>query len=294
MTSTHPFRGLLLFNFGLILFAGMDVTNKYLTATYDVPLVAACRYIGNVLLMLAFVAPREGERMFRTGRTGLVWIRGLCLAVSTVFVLSAFQRMPVAETTSIVFLSPILVVVAAGPLLGERIGPLGWAAALLGFLGVLLIVRPGSGLDMVGVACALVAVVVVTGYNLLSRVLASSEQTMALLFHTALAGTILYGVMLPWHWFERVPTLLEALLLAALGLMGGVGHFLFTAAFREAPASLLAPMSYLQLLWVILFGWLVFDHVPDATSLLGMAIVGISGVVVAVRSVRAPEELPEP
>jgi len=290
MNSTHPYRGLLLFNLGLMLFACMDVTNKYLTASFDVPLVAACRYIGNLVLMVAVLAPRRGREMVTTQRTGLVWIRGACLAASTAFVLIAFQRMPVAETSAIVFLAPILVVIGAGPLLGERVGWLGWTGALMGFAGVLLIVRPGSGLDPIGVLCALGCCAVVTAYNLLSRLLAATERTIAMLFYTALAGSIIFGVVLPWFWFDTLPTPFQGALLAMLGVMGGVGHFVFTAAFRDAPASILSPMSYLQLLWVALLGWLVFDHLPDGLSLLGMAIIGASGVMVAVKSRQPTEE----
>lgn len=290
-TSAHPLRALLLFNCGLMLFACMDVTNKYLVASFDVPVIAAFRYSGHLLLMLAFVAPRQGQDMVRTQRTGLVWVRALCLCASTVFVVLAFKRMPVAETSAIVFLTPILMALAAGPLLGERIGWRGWTAALLGFVGVVLIVRPGSGLDTVGVLLAFGCALVSTTYNLLSRLLASTEQTIAMLFYTALAGTIVFGAMLPWFWLDRAPTMFQAILLASLAVYGGLGHFLFTAAYRDAPASLLGPVSYLQLLWVALLGWLVFDHLPDAVSLIGMAIIGASGVLVAFKSRRPVEEV---
>ncbi|MBT2187103.1 DMT family transporter [Sphingobium nicotianae] len=290
MTAAHPFRAILLFNVGLMLFACMDTTNKYLAASFDVPMIAACRYGGHLLLMLAFFGPRRAREMVHTERTGLVWLRAICLCGSTMFVVLAFKRMPVAETSAIVFLTPILVALAAGPLLGETIGWRGWAGALLGFIGVVLIVRPGSGLDAVGVLYAMGCAVASATYNLLSRLLASTERTIALLFYTALVGTILFGGALPWYWADRVPTAFEALLLASLAVYGGLGHFLFTAAFREAPASVLSPISYLQLLWVSLLGWLVFDHIPDPVSLLGMAIIGASGVLVALKSRRGPVE----
>ncbi len=289
--SANTLRALLLFNCGLMLFACMDVTNKYLVASFEVPVIAACRYGGNLLLMLALVAPRQGQAMVRTQRTGLVWIRALCLCASTVFVVLAFERMPVAETSAIVFLTPILMALAAGPLLGEQIGWKGWAAALLGFLGVMLIVRPGSGLDTVGVLLALGCAGMSASYNLLSRLLASTETTMAMLFYTALAGTIVFGAVLPWFWFDQAPSALEMLLLASLAVYGALGHFLLTAAFRDAPASLLGPVSYLQLLWVALLGWMVFDQLPDALGLVGMVIIGASGVLVTLRSRRVPEEV---
>ena len=284
MTSAHPVRAVLLFNLAVLLFACLDTTTKYLTGSFDAPLVVAARYIGNLLLMLVFVAPTGVRRMTATQRTGLVWVRGGCLAAGSLLIALALQRMPVAETTAIMFMAPLFIVLAAGPLLGERIGRTGWIAALMGFAGVLLIARPGSGLAPMGVLSALASVIAIASYQLLSRVLAATERTLALLFYSAVAGTIAFGSAAPFFWAGRAPTLLEGCLLASLGVFGGLGHFLLTAAFRHAPASLLAPMNYLQLLWALLLGWLVFGQVPDALGMLGMGIVAVSGVIVALRS----------
>jgi drug/metabolite transporter (DMT)-like permease len=286
MAAAEPLRGALLFVTGLLLFACMDTTTKFLTATYDVPFIVAVRYGGNLLLMVLLLAPSQGPQLLRTERTGLVLIRAACLAATSLLVGYALQRMPLAETTAINFLAPILVIVVAGPLLGEQIGWVGWTAAMLGFLGVLLIVRPGSGLETIGVACALLAVCASVAYQLLSRVLAATERTIALLFYSALAGTIIFGLALPWFWQGLAPSPFEALLLLSLGIFGGLGHFLFTAAYRHAPASLLAPMTYLQLLWAGLLGWVVFGAVPDSVSVLGMGVIAASGVIVAVESRR--------
>jgi drug/metabolite transporter (DMT)-like permease len=226
--------------------------------------------------------------MVRTQRTGLVLLRAVCLATASLLIALALQRMPVAETTAITFLAPILLVGVAGPLLGERTGWVGWIATLAGFAGVLLIVRPGSGLVASGVILTLCAVGTNLGYQLLSRVLAATETTFALLFYTALTGSILYALALPWFIEDTAPSLLEAVLLLSLGVYGGLGHFLFTAAFRYAPASVLAPLNYIQLLWAGLLGWLVFGHIPDPVSLLGMGIVAGSGVLVALKTRRPP------
>lgn len=288
MPEHHPVRGAVLCVMALALFACMDTITKYLAQTHPVPLIVAARYLGNLVLMLGFLVPAHGRQMVRTRRTGLVWVRGVCLAVASLLIGFALERMPVAEMTAILFLSPILLVLAAGPVLGERVGWVGWAATLAGFAGVMLIARPGSGLVATGVIFVLGAVATNLCYQLLSRVLAASESTFALLFYTALAGSILYGLAVPWFLEDRAPSLLEIALFAGLGLFGGVGHYLFTAAFRHAPASLLAPLNYVQLLWAGLLGWLVFGHVPDAVSLLGMAIVAGSGVAVALRTRRPP------
>lgn len=288
MHEHHPIRGALLCVMAVALFACMDTVTKYLSQTHPVPLIVAARYLGNLLLMVGFIVPRHGRQMIRTRRTGLVWVRALCLALASLLIGFALQRMPVAETTAILFLSPILLTIVAGPLLNERVGPVGWLATLAGFAGVILIARPGSGLVTIGVLFALGAVATNLGYQFLSRVLSASESTFALLFYTALTGSILYGIAVPWFLEDRAPTLLEGALFASLGVFGGVGHYLFTAAFRFAPASLLAPLNYVQLLWAGLLGWVVFGHVPGAVSLLGMALIAGSGVLVALKTGRPP------
>lgn len=133
------------------LFACMDTTTKYLTMHYNVPLVVAIRYIVHCLLMLVLLAPRQGKRLFKTQRTGLVLVRAASLAIASLFLEFALQRMPVAETTALNFLAPMLVVLLAYPVLGERIGLLAWVASIMGFGGVLLIVHPSSDLDSMGI-----------------------------------------------------------------------------------------------------------------------------------------------
>ncbi|MBK1717118.1 EamA family transporter [Thiocystis violacea] len=289
--TRHPgagtLRGILLLLAATVLFAGMDTTTKILTAHYEAPLVMAMRYIVHGLLMVVFLAPTQGRTLIQTQRTGLVLVRAVSLAMASLFVALALRRMPVGETVSIVFLAPVLVVLLARPILGERIGWLGWLAAVTGFVGVLLIVRPGGGLDPTGVLFALCGAGATVVYFLLSRVLASTEQTLSLLFYAALVGALGFGGSLPWTWGGPVPTTLELILFLAMGVAAVLGHFLLTAAYRQAPASLLAPMSYLQLLWVGLLGWLALGHVPDHLSLLGMAVVAVAGVMSALAA-RAP------
>lgn len=146
MPPHHPVRGAALCLASLLLFACMDTTTKYLSAHLQIPLIMAVRYSGNLLLMVLILGPREGRRIAETQRTGLVIVRSVSLASASLCFGMALTFMPVAETTAINFLAPILVVSVAGHLLGERVGCIGWMAALLGFAGVLLIARPGGGL----------------------------------------------------------------------------------------------------------------------------------------------------
>src|SRR4051812_22442103 len=139
------FKGVILVMVGLLLFACMDSTTKYLAERHNVPFVVAIRYFVQCFIMFAIFAPRHSRYLVKTQRTGLVVVRSLSLCCASLFVGFALQRMPVAETTAISFLAPMMVVLLS-PLLGERISTIGWIAAIMGFAGVLLIARPGSGL----------------------------------------------------------------------------------------------------------------------------------------------------
>lgn len=295
--SRETLGGVALFMFGILLLAGMDTTTKYLVALYPAVVVVALRYIVQCLLMVLFLAPSQGRSLVRTRRTGLVLLRAGSLGLASLCMTLALQRMPVAETSAIVFLYPMLVVLMAGPVLREQVGGFGWLAVAAGFVGVLLIARPGGGLDMAGVVLALGAAILNAIYQLLSGVLASTERAITLQFHAALVGAVCYGMALPWFWTGPVPPAAHLILFGCAGLLGGVGHFLVTAAYRHTPASVLAPMQYVQLIWAALLGWLVFSQVPDGLGLVGMIVVAAAGAAVALnsrRGCRAPGWRPTP
>lgn len=287
MRTAHPLRGVALFVLCLFLFACLDTTTKYLAQSHPAPLIVATRYAVNLLLMVAILAPRHSQQMLAINRKGWVIVRALSLSIGSITMALALQRMPVAETSAILFFAPVVVTLAAAPVLGERVSPASYVAAALGLAGVMLIVRPGSGLDPLGVVLAALAMLANVIYQLLSRVLGASERTISLLFYTTLTGTIIFGAIAPWFWTGHVPTGHELLLFLSLGVYGGLGHFLYTAAFRDTPASILAPLNYVQLVFVGFLGWAVFAHVPDTLSLTGMAIIAGAGTLAALRT-RAP------
>ncbi len=290
--QSRPTQGAVLMATAVLLFACMDVTTKHMALTYAVPLIVFVRYAGNLLTLLAVFGPRKGRSLFRVQRRGLVALRAICLAGASLFAALAFQRMPVAETIAIIFLAPFGVMLLAGPILGEKVGPLQWMAALLGFAGVLLIAHPGSGLDPWGVTFALITAAASIVYNMLSRTLARSETTEAMLVWTAMAGTLAFGAALPWSLPSALPTVLDMALFAAMGILATAGHFLFTQACRVAPASVIAPVNYLQLVWSGLLGLLVFAHMPDQSALIGMGLIALGGISAAIWPLIAPRAVP--
>jgi drug/metabolite transporter (DMT)-like permease len=286
MSAPHPLRGIAMYAIAIVMFACLDATIKFLTVKFSVPLIAFVRYFVHFSLMMALVTPRHGLSMVRTRRPVLVILRALCLVGMTLFMMMGLKRLPLAEATAIGFVAPLLVVLLARPVLGERIGMVRLFAVLAGFVGVLLVARPGGDMDLVGVLCVLLAASCATAYQLLSRFLVGTESTLTLLFYVALVGTVCFGSSLPWFLQGPAASGFEIALMISLGVTGGLGHYLFTHAYRDAPASMLAPFSYTQLLWTGVLGWMIFGRVPDPLTLLGMAIIALAGIVVAVRAAR--------
>jgi drug/metabolite transporter (DMT)-like permease len=289
MSETHPhtLRSILLLLGALFLFVLLDATAKHLAARYPVPMLVWSRYTLHFLLMVILLGPSMRLRLVATTRPARHVVRATCLLAVTFFNIAALQLMPLAETTAILFAAPLMVTLMAGPLLGERIGALRWVAVLTGFAGVLLIARPGGGLVFEGVALGLAGAASYAIYQILTRQLSPTENPVTMLFYTALIGTGVMTLLLPWVWGGPMPGAVDALLIASLGLYGGAGHFLLIRAFRDAPASLLSPILYVQLVWATLIGWFGFGHFPDGWALVGILTIGSAGVMIAIDGRRA-------
>jgi drug/metabolite transporter (DMT)-like permease len=281
-----PLKGVALVVAATLLFASGDTLGKHLSMAYAATLVLSARYLINLGLVLATMWPRHRSAVWHTQRTGLVVLRGLLLALATITMLLALRVMPVAETVAIIYITPVLLMLASGPILSEKVNLLGWICAALGFLGVLLIARPGSGLDPWGVALCLMNALLGTGYHLLTRILTRTETTMALLFHTALVGSVLSVGLTLALGVQTWPTAVDTGLILAYGTCATLGHLLLTSAYREAPASTLAPVNYMHIAFATVLGWLVFRQIPDAPGFAGMALIAVAGLLAAWRASR--------
>lgn len=280
--AVAPLKGALLISSATFILAGMDTTTKFLVARHEIVVVLAVRFLVQALYIAVVYGPGLGREILRTRRTGLVLLRGLSLAVTALFIALCLQRLPVAETTAIFFLTPIVIALTAAPLLGE---PRRWhhmLAALVGFLGVLLISMPGSGLDPLGLIFGLGAVLCNTCYQMLSRVLGATETTPALMLYASLMGIAVFAplAILPASGGEW--SLLDPVLMIMVGLASGVGHYLLTSAFRFAPASMLSPISYSQLIWASCFGIVVFSAVPSMQTIGGIVLICVAGLMLLV------------
>ena len=280
--GTNQLAGILLAMGAILLFCLMDLQAKYLGQYLHVTQIVWARYFGLFIILMVLFAPRRGLGLVRSKRPVLQWIRSLLLLFCTIAFFLAIQFMPLADAVSISFLSPLLVTALGVPLLGEVVGKHRWGAVFVGFLGAMIIIRPGLGV-MHWAAWLLLAVAFGYAlYQITTRMIAGQDDAVMSLFYTALIGAGLVTVIVPFFWRNPVETE-HWLMLAGLGAIGGLSHYMLIKAFEFAPVSVLAPVSYTSLPWNTLFGYWVFGDLPDRWTVTGACILIATGIYILYR-----------
>ncbi|AEG92115.1 DMT family transporter [Ramlibacter tataouinensis] len=257
-------------------FSALDTTTK--AVSHAVPLLMALwfRYAFQAVATTALVLPLRGVRVLRTRHPLFQLLRGALLLGSSLFAFASLRYMPVGEFTAIVMIAPLAVTLLAATVLKEHVSPLRWALVIGGFLGTLVIIRPGGE----GFTWAALLPLGLVGTNacfqILTSKLARTENPETMHLYTGWVGTAVATLLLPLGWAELPPGGLWAAL-CFMGLMATVGHFMLILAFQRAPASTLTPYLYTQIGFAMLGGWLVFNHLPDGWSLAGMALIALCG-----------------
>jgi drug/metabolite transporter (DMT)-like permease len=268
----------------LVLFSGLDTSAKYLATRSSLPIVqiAWMRFAGQFLLMLTLLSAVPLSTLLGTRKLKLEIVRSVLMAMTTVFNFLALEHLRLDQTVSVVFLAPLVVALLAGPFLGEWIGLRRLVAILVGFLGILIVVRPGIAGLHPAFAFAFGAMFAYALFMLMTRYLAAYDAPLAMLFYSILIGTIVLAPFAIWEWVWPASAM-EWLLLFVLGLLGGIGHYLFIHANRLAPASIVAPFLYLQIISMVTFGFLVFNQLPDVWTLVGSSVIIGSGIYLVQR-----------
>lgn len=289
--TAHPQRAaplsaiLLIFATGF-LFACLDAGAKYLVLSgMSALFVSWARFAGHLVLVLLLFRSWRNPGLFHVRSLPLQILRGLFLFGSTIFNFLALKTLQLAETQSIFFFAPMAITALAGPLLGEWAGWRRWLAVLVGFAGVLVITRPGYQAFELGHVFALCATGSYSFYVIMTRRMGATETPESLIFYSALTPAVLMAPVAPFtasmpaglpHW----------LILTALGFLGGFGHWLLIKAYRQATTTALAPYPYLQIVWMVLFGYLVFGQLPDGWTVAGAAVIVASGLYIVHREHR--------
>jgi drug/metabolite transporter (DMT)-like permease len=263
-------------------FACLDCIAKYLGGHMDTLQVVGARYVSAFALTLIISNPITRPGLLKTSRPALQIGRSLLLLLSTVFNFLAFRWLQLDEALAILFSTPFLVAIMAGPLLGEWVGWRRWTAIIVGFIGVLVVIRPGFGGMHWAAIFSVGSAICYAVYNIATRLLSRTDSSETTLLYSNMIGGLLMLPVLPFVWVPPT-SLLDWVLMVAVGGFGAFGHYLLIVAHRLAPASVLSPFIYTQLVWATTLGFLVFGNVPHQWTLTGAAIVIASGLYLLYR-----------
>jgi drug/metabolite transporter (DMT)-like permease len=264
------------------LFACLDTTAKYLNTQMDSLQVAWARYTSAFVLTLIISNPLTHPGLLRTRSPKLQITRSLLLVGSTAFNFLGLRWLQLDEALSIIFTFPLLVAIISGPMLGEWIGWRRWTAIGFGFVGVLLITRPGLGGMHAAALFTLGATFCYAFYAVITRIVSRVDSNQTSLFYANFIGALAMLPVIPFVWQPPVSWVV-VFLMVMIGVLGSTGHYFLIAGHKLAPASVLSPFVYTQLIWVIVLGYLVFSQVPNSWTIAGAAIVIASGLYLLYR-----------
>ena len=257
-------------------FAVSDTTAKFVTGF--VPLMVALwfRYAIQAFITTLLILPKHGVAALKTAHPKFQILRGVLLATTSLLAFLSLRYMPVGEFTAIVMITPLVITLLAGTLLGEYVSKVRWVLMLGGFVGALVIIRPGHEAFQWTALLPLALVATNSWFQVLTSRLAKTEDPMTMQFYTGWTGAIMASVALPFVWTD-LPSTSLILLLVLMACLVTAGHLMLTMAYQRAPAVTLTPYFYLQICFAMLCGWLAFSHVPDAWATIGMVMIAICG-----------------
>ena len=270
-------RGILWMLLTMLVFAVLNAVAKHLTQTYPVTQVVWARYAFHMVL-LAFLLRGRLRQVMASQRLGLQLLRSALMVLSTGLFFAGIQRIPLADASAVLFVAPLLVTALSVPLLGERVGPRRWVGVAVGFVGSLIIIRPGAGVMQAAAFLPLAVAGLHAIYQITTRKVSAVDAPLTSLVYTALVGALVASAVVPAVWVT--PDAAGWGLMAVLGLLGGGGHFALIKSFQAAPASTVTPFGYTALLWATALGFVFFDDLPDAWTVSGAAVIVASGLYI--------------
>ena len=283
--GARPIAGILVLILSTWALSGLDASGKWVMGA-GVPLLVLCwvRYVVHLGLVLTLVLPSRGARALRSRRMRDQALRGAIMLAATLSSFMTLRHLPQAEATAINFLAPLIILALAPWILHEPARLSRWVAAGVGFAGVLIVIRPGAGLDPIGTIFGLITACVFAAQYIVTRRLANDDPFTTLIWSGAV-GSICLTIALPFILPSALPMLaslgpLQWAILISTGAWGCLGHLLQIQAYRQAPASMLAPFLYFQIASASALGWLIWSQFPDALSWLGIAIICASGITI--------------
>jgi drug/metabolite transporter (DMT)-like permease len=279
--ADHPFKGIALILLSTIFLGTSDATSKYLSATLPSVEIAWIRFFVFAIIMVPAMVPGTTIYSLRTASVRLQLFRGAALLGSSLFFITGLRYLPIAEASATGFVSPLFVTALSIIFLAEKVGMRRWIATATGLFGVLIILRPGTSAFHVAAFLPIISAFCWAATLIMTRMMSGKEHSSTIMTYSSIAGVAIMSVLAPFAWVA--PTWHDILFGILVGVASTAGQWIVVLAFRYADASVLAPFSYTQLLWVSILGFLVFDEVPDAWTIVGASFIIASGLYTAHR-----------
>lgn len=288
----RPLAGIGCMLLGVSVVPLMDGIAKFLSSDFHVLQIVWARFAFHIAWLLPILLWRFRPRELLPRHPALQLLRGGFLLGATLCFFTAIRVMPIADALALLFISPMICTLLSPWVLGEHVGPWRWAAVAAGFVGALVVIRPGFGVFQWISLLALAAGAMHGGYLVTTRRLSGSTSPMVTLFFTALVGLVTMSFALPLVW--TTPAAGDWLLMGLMGLFAAGGHFLIIRSFDQAPAPIVAPIGYFEIVVATVIGYYVFGDFPDSWTWAGISIIVASGIVIALRESRSRRSAPLP
>lgn len=288
---TKNAQGILLMIAAFFVFSFLDASAKEVMRSLPPLVTVFLRYLLATLIAFFALMYLGGGNLLKSKQPTAQLLRGATLLGATICNFTAMHYLQLAQTAAISFMIPLWVCALSGPMLGEKVGWRRWSAVLIGFIGVLIIMRPGTMSFHWAMIFSLASTLCGALYSILTRKVGSTDHSATSLFYVCLAGAAFGALPQPWVW--QMPHGNVWYFVLAMGVAGSFGHYLLIQAHRLTPASVLAPFSYTQIIWMIILGYVLFGDVPDLWTIVGASIVVASGLFVFLRerSLAQPAEI---
>ena len=268
-------KGIMFMILSMFSFSAVDAIAKFLTADFHPFQIVWTRYLG-LFFGILFLMIWRGVSLLKTERRTLQLARGAMAALSAVLFVTAVNFVPLADAITVTFIAPFVVTIFSALLLGEKVGVHRWSAVIFGFLGTLIVMRPGFEEFNPALLLAVVAAVLFAFRQLLSRYLSASDNTETTVAYTALVSILILSIPLPFIW-QTPLSWFQIMLMAAMSIMAGFGELLVIKSLEVGLAVVVSPMHYTILIWGIMYGYLIFGDFPDSWTLSGAFIIILSG-----------------
>jgi drug/metabolite transporter (DMT)-like permease len=279
--ADRPLRGITLLLVSSIFLGTSDATSKYLSTTLPSIEIAWIRFLVFVLIMVPAMVPGSPLFALRTQRPVLQVMRGMALLGSSLLFISGLRFLPIAEASATSFVSPLFVTALSIFFLAEKVGLRRWFATAVGLMGVMIVLRPGTGAFHAAAFFPVVSAFAWACTLIMTRMMSGQERVMVTMTYASIVGFVVLCALVPFVWVT--PSWHDILFGVLVGVASTAGQWIVVLAFRYADASVLAPFSYIQLLWVTLLGFVVFGEVPDVWTVVGAAVIVASGLYTAHR-----------